>query len=263
VHGDPRGPDRTAGQHFLRSRRISAELAEQVHIRPGDLVFEIGAGTGRLTEALADRGAEVLAVEVDVDLARRLATRLKSRSNVHVLAADVLTLHLPERPFRAFGNVPFSITTAILRRLLDSPSTPMERADLIVQFELARKRAAPWPSTLLSLSWAPWWTFSFVRRLSRAAFDPSPSVDAALLAIERRDPPLLDAGERGGYGRVLRTAFARSSTPVRRSLRLPSSSWKRLARDRGVAIDARPRDLDAFDWRAVYELMAMEPEERR
>ena len=252
---------RAPGQHFLRSRRLSAELVEQAGVGSTDLVFEIGAGAGRLTEALAHSGAHVLAVEFDPDLAQGLRRRFAKQSLVRILEADALEVRFPSRAFRAFGNIPFSITTAILRRLLDDAGVAMERADLVVQFELARKRAAPWPSTLLSLSWAPWWTFSLVRRLPRAAFDPRPSVDAAFLSIRRREPPLLDAAERPRYQGALRMAFTHASTPVRRSLALPPLVWKRLARDRGIALDAGPRDLDAFDWRAVHGLIAAIPRE--
>ena len=168
---------------------------------------------------------------------------------------------MPSRPFRAFGNIPFAVTTPILRRLLDDPATPLVRADLLMQLEAARRRAAVSPSTLLTLGWAPWWEFALVRRIGRLGFEPAPSVDAGLLVVTRREPALLPAVDRGDYVRLLRSAFERGSWPVRRSLRdvLPPLAWKRLARERGLEVDATPRDLDVFDWAALFGISGLAP----
>ncbi|MDX6595980.1 MAG: rRNA (adenine-N6)-dimethyltransferase, partial [Solirubrobacterales bacterium] len=124
---------------------------------------------------------------------------------------------------------------------------------LLMQLEAARKRAAVSPSTLLTLAWAPWWEFSLVRRIGRLGFEPAPSVDAGLLLVTRRERELLPAVDRGDYVRLVRRAFERGSWPVRRSLKdvLPPLTWKRLARERGLEVDATPRDLDVFDWVAL------------
>lgn len=98
---------------------------------------------------------------------------------------------LPREAWRAFGNIPFSLTTSILRRLLDDPAAGPEGADLLIQFEAARKRAAAHPGTLLSLGWGPWWELTLARRIPRLGFEPPPSVDAGLLVVRRRRPALL------------------------------------------------------------------------
>jgi 23S rRNA (adenine-N6)-dimethyltransferase len=87
--------------------------------------------------------------------------------------------------------VPFGVTTEIFRRLFDDPRVPLERADLIVQWEVARKRAESPPSTLLSTAWAPWWEFELVERIPARAFRPVPRVDAGVLRVTRRRPALL------------------------------------------------------------------------
>jgi 23S rRNA (adenine-N6)-dimethyltransferase len=233
---------------------VSDELVRQAGVGPADHVWEIGAGAGRLTEALASRARLVTAVERDPILADGLRHTFAATRTVEVVCGDALRVPLPAPPFRAFGNIPFAITTPILRRLLDDPASPMTRADLLVQLEAARRRAAVAPSSLLTLGWAPWWEFAMVRRVGRLGFEPPPSVDAAMLTILPRTSELLPAADRAAYVRLLRAAFDRSSWPVRRSLRtdLPPRTWKRLARDRGVAVDATPRDLDVFDWVAVF-----------
>ena len=224
------------------------------HVGSADHVWEIGAGSGRLTEPLAERVRLVTAVERDPFLAEGLRTTFAGSTEVEVVLGDALHVPLPARPYRAFGNIPFAITTPMLRRLLDDPATGLIRADLLIQLEAARKRCAVAPSSLLTLGWAPWWEFGLARRIGRRGFEPPPSVDAGLLVVTRRDPSLLPATDRAPYVRLLGRAFQRGSWPVRRSLHdvLPPRTWKRLASERGLEVDATPRDLDVFDWVAVW-----------
>jgi 23S rRNA (adenine-N6)-dimethyltransferase len=259
--GAQRGPrpggSRPSGQHFLRSSRLASELVEQASITRDDTVLEVGAGIGRFTEALARQSRRVIAVELDPDLANRLRRRLSTIPNVEIVEGDVLELPLPEVPFRAFGNVPFALTSAILRRLLDDPGSYLTRADVLVQYEVARKRAAVWPSTLASLSWLPWWEFSLVRHVSFVAFDPPPPVDAGMLSISRRDPPLLPAEQRPQFVRLVRDGFRRAPQPLSRSVsRLVSErAWRAFAHDRGIHPAASPADLDGFDWVELFRLV--------
>jgi len=233
-----------------------AELVEHAGVAADELVLEIGAGTGRLTEALARSARRVVAIELDPEFVAGLRRRFRARADVDVVEADFLLLPLPGVPFRAFGNVPFALTTAILRRLLDAPTSSLLRADLIVQYETARKRATMWPSSFAGLGWQPWWEFRLVRRLPASAFEPVPSVDAGVLSIVRHSRPLLSAEQRGDYIELLRAGFRRADLPVPRSLRgrIPERAWKRMARERGIAPDARAIDLDVFDWVALFSL---------
>src|SRR5262249_30161972 len=188
---------------FLRPDLAEA-LVAGCDFRPGDRVVEIGAGAGALTLPLARRGLEVTALERDGEWVRFLRTRLSGTPNVRVFEADVLRWRFPAAPFRVVGSVPFGVTTEILRRLFDDPRTPLVRADLVVQWEVARKRSESPPATLLSAAWAPWWRFRLGRRIPASAFRPEPSIDAGLLTVTRREPALLPAEAARAYGRFLR-----------------------------------------------------------
>jgi 23S rRNA (adenine-N6)-dimethyltransferase len=183
---------RRLGQNFLRADLADALVADAA-CSPGDLVVEIGAGRGACTFALARRGARVIALEKDPAWAAALRREVRRRGldTVTVVCADAVDAQLPRRPFRVFGSIPFGATTDILRRLLGDPGGALERADVVVQWEVARKRAAIPPSTALSTAWAPWWTFEVGRRIPARAFRPVPRVDAAMLHVSRRRPPLL------------------------------------------------------------------------
>ena len=216
-------------------------------------MVEIGAGLGRLTAPLRTAGARIVAVEIDPRLAESLRRR-HGGAGVTVIEADFLTLPPPGEPHRGLGNVPFAITTPILRRLLDDPASRLRRADLIVQDGLVRKRAATRPSTLLSLRWQPWWELHAERHLPAACFDPPPRVDAALLTARRRRPALLPTEQAAAYRMFLAAGFTRDARPVRRALGLPRRTWKRFARGRGLPTDARPHELDVWDWVALFGL---------
>ena len=110
---------------------------------------------------------------------------------VTIVHADFLSFRLPSRPFKVVGSLPFSGTTAILHRLFDDPSACLERADLVVQYEVARKRTARPPTSLNSTVWAPWWDMRLGKRLPAEVFRPVPSVDAGVITVTRRNPPLL------------------------------------------------------------------------
>ena len=251
------GAPRPSGQHLLRSGPLARELVAQAGVGPTDLVVEFGAGTGRITEALATSAARVIAVELDVGYAEALRRRFGADPRVTIVGADALQAPLPDEPFRVFGSIPFGLTTSIFRRLLDDPSSPLARADLVVEYDVARKRSSVWPSNLVSLGWLPWWEFRLSRHLPASAFEPRPSVDAGLLSITRRDWPLIPPGRRGDFLKLVGAGFRHADVPVHRSLRgrIPERSWKRTARERGIGRGTTATDLDVFDWVALFLLV--------
>jgi 23S rRNA (adenine-N6)-dimethyltransferase len=251
----PRGPRTGAhalGQHFL-PRSLAAELVRRAQVERDDLVVEIGAGMGALTEALASRARRVLAIELDPRLTRGLRSSFARDPTVTVVEGDARSWPLPQEPFRVFGNVPFAITTDLFGHLLDDPLGAMVRADLVVQWEAARKRIADPPRNVRSLAWGPWWVFTIERRLPSRSFRPPPRVDAALLTIQRRKPPLLAATDVLAYRRLVRDLYSRPDRPVVQTLRhILGEKAKRLVSDVGMSHRARPTDLRILDAVALY-----------
>jgi 23S rRNA (adenine-N6)-dimethyltransferase len=232
-------PTRARSQHFLRTSTLAAELVRDACVGPDDLVVDLGAGTGRLTAELARVASRVVAVELDSALAARLHDRWR---NVVVVTGDATQVELPREPFRVVANVPFDRTTAILRRLLDDPRTPLERADLVVEWGVAVKRALPWPSTLNGVLWGAWYEAGVARRLPRTAFEPRPSVDAGVLVYARRAVPLVPEREWRRYREFVAAGF-------RRGIR--AAAAPRALRRMGFE-GAAARELDAYQWAALY-----------
>jgi 23S rRNA (adenine-N6)-dimethyltransferase len=209
---------RPGGRHLLRSKALAAAIVRDAGIEPGDLVVDIGAGSGMLTLPLIAAGARVLAVEPD----RRLAARLRRVCpSARLLQADVRDVAWPEEPFRVVANLPFAHAADICRVLLSDPSLPLRSADVIVEWDFAAKRARLWPSTAQTVIWTAWFELSVVRRLTPRDFVPPPSVAAGVLRARRRAEPLVDPRRALDYD-----AFVR----------------------RGFRFDATARDLDPHAW---------------
>jgi 16S rRNA A1518/A1519 N6-dimethyltransferase RsmA/KsgA/DIM1 with predicted DNA glycosylase/AP lyase activity len=231
---------RARGQHFLRSSALAQDIVRSAGVLPGELVVDIGAGTGVLTSALARAGADVVAVELDPVLAARLRARFP-----RVVEDDARQVVLPAEPFRVVANLPFEGATEILRRVLERPQ--LESADVILQWEVAAKRAGVWPSTALGVIWSASYELSVVRRLPREAFAPPPAVDVGLLRATRRAEPLVATTELRRYARFVRAGFRDGIRSV-----APPLTQKRLARELGFPQRGRPCDLDARAWAELF-----------
>jgi 23S rRNA (adenine-N6)-dimethyltransferase len=185
----------------------------------------------------------VVAVEIDPELAAGLRRRFPE---VEVLAADALRVPLPREPFRVVANLPFDGATGILRRLLD-PRGSLASADVIVEWAVACKRAAVWPSTQLSTYWGAWFELAVVRRLPRSVFSPPPTADAGVLRVVRRAEPFIPVAERRAYETFLACGYRDGPGVV-----VPWRQLKRAEAELGFDRRARARDLDARQWAALY-----------
>jgi 23S rRNA (adenine-N6)-dimethyltransferase len=212
------GERTSLGQHFFASAELAARFVDDACVGARDCVVEFGAGNGGLTEALARRAALVLAVEIDPRLAQRLVRRFGQKSNVVVWSDDARDMPLPASGYRVVANLPFAITNATMRSLLDDPRGGLQRADLVVQWQVARERVRVQhrpPTDLLGVVWAPWWEFERGRRLPARCFTPAPRVDAAVLRIVRRDPPLVPPEQADRFRAFVRNEFAADSQRAR------------------------------------------------
>jgi len=243
---------RVLSQNFLVDRRAIDALVTGSGVGDGDLVVDVGAGNGLISEALARRGAQVLAIERDPALAKRLRAKFATWPAVTVTEDDVLTAPLPVGPFRVVANIPFGITTKILRRLLDHDG--LVRADVIVQAEVARKRGAGGRGTLLNACWEPWFEFRTGARIAATAFRPVPRVDTAVLIVTRRDPPLVDPAARRDYTDFVTAAFEGARPTVASALAraIPRARFAGVARELGFGAGALPPQLDVHQWAGLF-----------
>jgi 23S rRNA (adenine-N6)-dimethyltransferase len=236
-----RAAARSRGRHLLRSSRLADAIVRDAGVERGDLVVDVGAGSGMLTSALLRAGARVRALEPDARLAARLRRACPAAD---VVEAPAHATSWPDEPFRVVANLPFAHATEICRSLFSDPAVQLRSADLIVEWDAAAKRTRLWPSTVLGVLWGAWYELSVLRRIAPAAFAPAPSVAAALLAARRRDRPLVPVARAGAYGAFVARAYRSGSLP-------PAA--RSLGPELGLDPRASPRDLDARAWAALWQ----------
>lgn len=247
------------GQNFLRDHRVIRRIVDLAGAGgPAHLpIIEIGPGDGAVTLPLQRLGRPLTVVEADPRTTARLTRTLDSRTVVH--RADFLTYRLPRTPHVVVGNLPFHLTTRILRRLLHGPG--WERAVLLVQWEVARRRAGVGGSSMMTAQWAPWFDFGLDGRVPASAFVPRPSVDGGLLVIDRRREPLLPERDRRRYQTCVHGAFtARGNTAAAALVGCRMTRTVRQARtllsSHGLPRDAKAKDLPVSAWVDLFRRAA-------
>jgi 23S rRNA (adenine-N6)-dimethyltransferase len=239
-------------QNFLRSPRLVDRLLDRSGITSGDLVIEIGPGGGAITERLAARCRQVLAVEKDPALAETLRARFAASSNVALFAADFLEFPLPVTRYKVFANIPFNITAAIVGQLTSGISPPAD-ASLCMQREAAQRFLGTPRGTLVAVLLRPWFEPSVTHHFRPGDFAPAPGVEVVLLRLRQRESPLIGPKEEALYGDLATHAFTAWQPTVRSALAQVAS--KRLAREierrAGIALDLPPSALPVSDWIAL------------
>lgn len=172
----------------------------------GDLVVDVGAGSGMLTQPLLAAGARVIAIEPDPMFGTRLR---RACPRAQIVSCDARYFHWPREPFRVVANLPFAHAAELCRLLLD-PRVQLRSADVIVEWDFAAKRARLWPSTAQTVVWSAWFELSVVRRLPPSSFAPPPSVAAGVLRARRRAVPLVAERDARRYEAFVRDGFRRS-----------------------------------------------------
>jgi 23S rRNA (adenine-N6)-dimethyltransferase len=231
---------------------VARRLVRVLPLRRGNLVVEAGAGHGVITEALAELGCRVVAVEKDPRLYRSLRARFLGRTNVECHLADFLRFPLPRGPYRVVSNVPFGAMAGVVRRLVSSPRPPRD-ALLVLQREAAGKFAGVPRETLFSLLHKPIFEMTIAGRFRRTDFAPPPSVHTALLRLRRREQPLLAGRALPAYRRFVATAFGRAPA-VGQALRPVFTPGQTAALGRALGFEpARPLGALSFEqWLAVF-----------
>lgn len=241
------------GQHLLVDRRLVTELVGSSTIGASDTVYEIGAGTGAITEALAARAGRVVAVERDPVLHARLRQRLGRRPNVELRCGDCRRFPPPPGECKVFASIPFNLTAWIVRTLLARRPPPSD-AWLVMQREAAEKFAGIHRASLFSTLHGPWFEMRVVRDIPPEAFRPVPSVMAALLHIRRRPVPLVEGRLAARWRRFVRYGYSgwKPNLRVRFGHFFTDVQWRRLSVDLGFRSDATCTELTLDQWLGVF-----------
>lgn len=239
------------GQNFLTDPAVIRDVVRLAARGHGTLV-EWAAGDGAVTRPLSMLGRPLEAVEIDTRRAAQL--RRTVGPHVAITEGDILRHAPPAARYDVVCNVPFHITTPVMRRLLALPG--WQTATLITQWEVARKRAGVGGATQLTAQWWPWFVFSLQRRIPASSFTPRPSVDAGLLYIERRPEALI--AHQADYQRWVRAVFTGRGRGLpqvlARASGIAAPTVEAWCRQQRLTSRALPKDLRAEQWAAAYQL---------
>ncbi|HXG52992.1 MAG TPA: 16S rRNA (adenine(1518)-N(6)/adenine(1519)-N(6))-dimethyltransferase RsmA [candidate division Zixibacteria bacterium] len=218
-------PRKRLGQNFLIRADVIDAIVRLLDLAPGDEVLEIGPGLGFLTRRLLERGARVWAVEVDPFLVRRLrASEIGARPDLEIVAGDILKVSfadlLPPRPVKVAGNLPYSISTPVLFRLIEHRAR-FSRLVLMLQKEVA-DRIASGPGTkrygALSVLCQAYLRIAARIPVAPEAFFPRPKVRSAILSIEPHRRPVLRPEESERFRAVVRACFSERRKTIANNL---------------------------------------------
>ena len=247
------------GQNFLIDPALRDAVAEAAGLEARDDVLEVGAGAGTLTIALAPRARRVVAVELDSALLPALREVVTGQPNVEVVQGDILRFDL-ERAFPGggevvAGNIPYNLTGALIRRLLDEPPRP-RRLSLVVQKEVAERWTASTSASLATVAVQVFTKPRIAFTIPASAFMPAPKVDSALVILEVREEPAVQVGDMPSFFRFVEAVFQfrrkQLGGTVARLASIPNAEASRMLRELPIDPARRPQTLNLTEWEAMY-----------
>jgi 16S rRNA (adenine1518-N6/adenine1519-N6)-dimethyltransferase len=251
-------PKHRLGQNFLIDPALRDRVAEAAGDK-GEEVVEVGAGVGTLTIALAERHPRVLAVELDRGLLPALREVLVGRDGIEIFEGDILKLDLNKRYPRGgevvAGNIPYNLTGALIRKLLDHPPRP-RRLSLVVQKEVAERWTATTGASLATVAVQVFAQARLGFTIPARAFTPAPRVDSALVVLEVREKPAVDVQDMDAFFRLVEAVFQfrrkQLGGALGRIARIGSEAAGTRLRDAGIDPERRAQTLSVSEWEAVY-----------
>jgi len=277
-------PKKSLGQNFLVDRRSLGRIVEAAELGREDVVLEIGPGLGTLTHLLAEKAGRVIAVELDQRLVEILSQTLADCPNVKIVQGDILQLDpaelirnaTPPAPprapalsnlqspisdlqFKVVANLPYYITSAVLRHLLTAALRP-KLVVVTVQWEVARRiTAAPGDMSLLAVSVQFYGRPRIVARIKAGAFYPSPQVDSAVVRIDLHPQPIVEVDDVDSFFEVVRAGFAQRRKQLHNALAaelaLPPDEVTQALDRAGVTPRRRAQTLSIEEWARVWREM--------
>lgn len=251
-------PRRAFGQNFVVDANTVRKIARLADVHAGDFVIEIGAGLGCLTLALAETGAQIVAVEIDNGLVDVLRENTASLPNVEIIHGDALQLDwqpllAKSKHWHVVANLPYNLATPIVADILDG-LPQVEHLLVMVQSEVADRFVARVGSDAygaVSVKINYWASSKIVGQVPATVFFPQPRVESALVDIRRRnEPAVVHVAPRELFA-LVRMGFAKRRKMLRRALaEIATPDDFAIA---GVNPESRAEELDLADWGKLCE----------
>jgi 16S rRNA (adenine1518-N6/adenine1519-N6)-dimethyltransferase len=253
---------KSLGQHFLHDQQVLDAIAEAVAALDGELVVEVGPGTGQLTAALLERYRPILALEVDQRMVEHVRRRFRGNEGFSVVQADardadIANLVAGHPGYVVVGNLPYFAASPIIRRFLEQPPQPRDMV-VMVQREVAEEIAAePGDFSLLSIGVQVYATAEILFTVPPEAFDPPPKVVSAVVRITPRPEPLVTPDREADFFQLVTRTFKHRRKQVHnaleRSMLIADEEARHVLERAGIDPSLRPERLTIADWVRLLE----------
>lgn len=263
-------PKKSLGQNFLVDSTVLSKLVAAAGLPADVTVLEIGPGLGSLTRYLARAARRVVAIELDQNLIPILETVLAGQENVRVMHGDILKIKLADlelpQGYIVVANIPYYITSAILRRLLETQTRP-SRLVLTVQREVAERICAgPGDHSLLSLSVQVYGAPRPVLHIPAGAFYPPPQIDSATLRVDIHPNPRIPAHQLDAFFRLAKAGFSQKRKTLRNALSA-GLAWSAIKTEdllhkTGIDPMRRAETLSIEEWASLTSVFLEEKKPR-
>lgn len=180
-------PPNFSGQHLIHNKELIKDILKIAHISKDDLVLELGAGKGALTNNLNTQARKVLAVEYDQKFIEKL--KQLDMKNTVIIQQDILKISLPREHFVVVSNIPYAITTPIMKMLLNNPSSGFQGGVIVMEKGASKRFTSNFVKDPYIIAWRMWFDIQYVKGISRNNFSPPPRVDSAIITISRKIEP--------------------------------------------------------------------------
>jgi len=254
--------DKSLGQNFLQDDFALESIINAAQIQPTDSVLEIGPGLGSLTRHLAASAREVVVVELDGRLIPPLQAILTPNRNIRIVQGDILKLAphelIAEQEYIVVANIPYYITSAVIRHLLESKVKP-RRVVLTIQKEVAQRVCAkPGDLSLLALSVQIYGEPRIAARISAEAFFPKPKVDSAVLCVDIYPSPRVEAKLLETFFKLTKAGFSQKRKTLRNSLsaglHISPAQAEELLQQANIESRRRAETLSIEEWQTLCRL---------
>jgi len=255
--------DKSLGQNFLQDASALENIVRAAEIQEDDCVLEVGPGLGSLTRYLAVSAKEVTAIELDPDMLPPLRAVLTPYQNVRVVHGDILKtavseiIHTPD--YLVVANIPYYITSAVIRHLLESdPTLRARRIVLTIQKEVAERICAKADDlSLLALSVQVYGKPNIAAIIPADSFHPAPKVDSAILRIDIYQEPLIPNELLKTFFKFIKAGFGQKRKTLRNSLsaglHIKTQEAEALLASAGIDFMRRAETLSIDEWKGLCE----------
>jgi 16S rRNA (adenine1518-N6/adenine1519-N6)-dimethyltransferase len=259
-------PNKELGQNFLIDPAALERIIAAADLSESDEVLEIGAGVGSLTRYLCRMVSRVIAIEIDHKLIPLLKETLTHHTNVNIIQGDILSLQLSDLvqgdDYKVVANIPYYITSKLIRYLLESGKAPCLIV-LTIQREVAMRICAQQGKlSLLALSIQVYGQPQICTSIPAGAFYPVPKVDSAVVRIDIYDQPVLPSEQIETFFQIAQAGFSQKRKTIRNSLstglHIPANKTKALINSAGIDPQRRAETLNLSEWQRLIEVFESE-----